>query len=98
MKRLAQVEGERDVARLKAEMEDRFGALPKSAMRLLKMTKLRAMCAAGGIGNLDVRGSRAVFYRSSSREIEDVLVLKGSTADAKLRELSSWLTRNKKCN
>lgn len=87
MKRLAQVEDERDVSRLKAEMEDRFGPLPKSAMRLLKMTKLRAMCAAAGIGNLDVRGSRAVFYRSSSREISNVVFLKGTTADAKLAEL-----------
>ena len=87
MKRIAQVESERDVSRLKAEMEDRFGALPKSAMRLMKMTRLRAMCAAAGIGNLDVRGSRAVFYRSSSREISDVVFLKGGTADAKLAEL-----------
>ena len=62
-RRLAETSTLRDVTRLKGELADRFGKLPKAAARLVKLAELRVLCAQAGISRIDVRKGRAVFYR-----------------------------------
>ena len=93
MKRLALAETEKDVSSLKRELLDRFGPLPDKAKRLVNLAKLRVACAKKRIGHLDVKDSRAVIYRANSREITAVLKLKAATADAKIQELRSAVSK-----
>ena len=62
-RRLAETSTLKDVTRLKGELADRFGKLPKAAARLVKLAELRVLCAQAGISRIDVRKGRAVFYR-----------------------------------
>ena len=89
MKRLAEVPDAKAARALAGELEDRFGKLPAAAARLVRIAELRARCAEARIDHVDVRGSRAVFYRRGSRDIAFVRDLRGKTADRKLAELSA---------
>ena len=62
-RRLAETSTLKDVTRLKGELADRFGKLPKAAARLVRLAELRVLCAQAGISRIDVRKGRAVFYR-----------------------------------
>lgn len=87
MKRFAEATDEKVVAALADELEDRFGRLPPAARRLVRLASLRVKCAAARISNIDVKGTRAVFYRAGSRSIAFVRDLKGANADRKIHEL-----------
>jgi transcription-repair coupling factor (superfamily II helicase) len=87
MKRLAEAQSGKDVRAIAAELEDRFGKMPAAARRLIKTAQLRMKCSEKGISAIDVRKERAVYYRAGSNEIAFVRILKGRTADQKLREL-----------
>ena len=87
MKRLAEAQSGKAVRSLAAELEDRFGKMPAAARRLIRTAQLRMKCSEKGISAIDVRNERAVYYRSGSNEIAFVRILKGRTADQKLREL-----------
>ena len=87
MKRFAEAQDDRAVDALVREMKDRFGPLPPEADEYVRVAKLRTACAAAGITNIDVKATRAVFYRTGSRDIAFVVTLRGTTAEAKLKEL-----------
>ena len=87
MKRLAQAMDMKELARLRAELKDRFGPLPPPANRLLKMAELRIRCAAAGFSRVDTSERRAVFYRAGGREIALVIDFKEHSPDRRLAEL-----------
>ena len=89
MKRFAEAQDVRVVSALAAEMKDRFGPLPPEAEEFVRIAKLRVLCANAGYGHVDVKGTRAVFYREGGREIAQVIDLKGKTPARKLAELSA---------
>ena len=66
---------------------ERHGPLPPAAKRLVTLATLRVKCAAAKICNVDVKDSRAVFYKVGSHDIAFVRDLKGKTPDRKLKEL-----------
>ena len=86
-RRLAETTTLRDVKKLKTELADRFGRLPKAALRLVKLAEFRVLCAQAGISRLDVRNERAFFYRSASRDIAFTGRAEGSTPEKKLASL-----------
>ena len=87
MKRFAEAQDVRAVNAFAEEMRDRFGPPPPEAEEFVRIAKLRVLCANAGYGHIDVKGTRAVFYKNGSREIDKVIDLKGRTAEAKLGEL-----------
>ena len=87
MKRFAEAQDVRVVRALAAEMKDRFGPLPPEAAEYVKIAELRVLCANAGIDHVDVKETRAVFYKSGSRDVFKVIDLRGKTADRKLSEL-----------
>ena len=87
MKRFAEAQDVRIVKALAAEMRDRFGPLPPEAQEYVRVAELRVLCANAGIEHVDVRETRAVFYKSGSREVFKVVDLKGTTPERKLSEL-----------
>ena len=91
MKRFAEAQDVRVVKALAAEMKDRFGPLPDEAREYVRIAELRVHCANALIDHVDVKGARAVFYKSGSREVFKVTDLRGKTAEAKLRELRQQL-------
>ena len=91
MKRFAEAQDVRIVKALTAEMKDRFGPLPDEAKEYVRIAELRVLCAAASIDHIDVKNTRAVFYKTGSREVFKVIDLKGKTADRKLTELISAL-------
>ena len=91
MKRFAEAQDVRIVKALAAEMKDRFGPLPDEAKEYVRIAELRVLCAAASIEHIDVKGTRAVFYKTGSREVFKVIDLKGKTSDRKLTELIAAL-------
>ena len=91
MKRFAEAQDVRIVKALAAEMKDRFGPLPDEAKEYVRIAELRVLCAAASIDHIDVKDTRAVFYKTGSREVFKVIDLKGKTPDRKLTELLSAL-------
>ena len=87
MKRFAEAQDVRIVRALADEMQDRFGPLPAEAVEFVRIAELRVRCAQAGVDHLDVKETRAVFYRNGSRDIHRVVDLRGRTAEAKLGEL-----------
>ena len=87
MKRFAEAQDVRIVRALADEMQDRFGPLPAEAAEFVRIAELRVRCAQAGVDHLDVKETRAVFYRNGSRDIHRVVDLRGRTAEAKLGEL-----------
>ncbi len=88
-RRLAEAVTLPKVKKLKAELSDRYGRLPRPAVRLVKLAELRALCASIAITRIDVKGDRAVFYRSGSHEIAFVRHLESTVADRRLAQLSA---------
>ena len=76
---------------LAKEMKDRFGPLPKSALRMVRLALLRVKAAQSGIGIIDVKEKRAILYRNGSRDIVKVLDLRGKNADRKIYELMNQI-------
>ena len=87
MKRFAEAQDVRVVKALAAEMKDRFGPLPPEAKEYVRVAELRVLCAAASIEHVDVKDTRAVFYKTGSREVFKVVDLKGTTPERKLSEL-----------
>ena len=92
MKRFAEAADATAVKALGAELTDRFGRMPPAAKRLVRLAELRVACARARISHVDVRGSRAVFYRCGSREVAFVRDLRGRKPDQKIRELLGFVT------
>ncbi len=92
MKRFAEAMDVKVVRALAAELEDRFGKMPPSVKRLVLLAELRVRAAHARITRLDVRDTRAVFYRAGSNEVAFVRDLKGRKPDAKIRELIRFVS------
>jgi transcription-repair coupling factor (superfamily II helicase) len=87
MKRLALASEQKEIANTTKELIDRFGPLPKRAKRLIELSRLKIICAQKGIGHLDVKDLRAVFYWAHKREILKVAHLKKSNTDSLISQL-----------
>ncbi|MBR0066448.1 MAG: transcription-repair coupling factor, partial [Kiritimatiellae bacterium] len=88
-KRLAATATLKDVKRLRVELADRYGKLPKAAERLVKLAEFRVLCAKSGIRRIDVRKGRAVFYRVNEREPMFAEALTCSTPEKRLAALAA---------
>ncbi len=97
-RRLAETATLPDVRKLKTELADRFGKLPKAAARLVKLAEFRVLCAQAGISRLDVRKGRAFFYRGTSRDIAFLGRVEGDTPERKLTSLAKILLANQMKN
>jgi transcription-repair coupling factor (superfamily II helicase) len=93
-KRLAETSTLPDVKRLKGELADRYGRLPKAAARLVKLAEFRVLCAQARVSRLDVRNGRAVFYRVGSRDPAFVGRVMGNTPEKKMSSLVKILLMN----
>ena len=93
-KRLAETSTLPDVKRLKSELADRYGRLPKAAARLVKLAEFRVLCAQARVSRLDVRNGRAVFYRVGSRDPAFVGRVMGNTPEKKMSSLVKLLLMN----
>lgn len=71
-RRLAQTATLRDVKKLKRELADRYGRLPKAAERLVRLAELRVLCAEAGLSAVTVVGRKALFYRRGSSVVSFV--------------------------
>lgn len=91
MKRFAEAQDVRCVKALAAEMKDRFGPLPPEAKEFVRIAELRVLCANVGIEHVDVKETRAVFYKVDARTASFVSTLRGKTAKEKLVELKASL-------
>ncbi len=91
LKRFAEAADRRVVKALADELRDRFGPLPPAVRRFVRLADLRVACAAAGVGIVDAKGSRAIFYRNGTREIAKVADLRGKTPDKKISELLAAL-------
>ncbi len=87
MKRFAEAQNSTTVKKLISETTDRFGPMPPETVQFVKCAALRIAASKAHISNIDVKDSRAVFYRTGSRGISFVETLRGRTATAKLDEL-----------
>ena len=95
-KRLAETSSLPDVKRLKKELADRYGRLPKAAERLVKLAEFRVLCAQAHVSRLDVRNGRAVFYRVGSPTASFMGRVAGNTPEKKLASLVKILLMNGK--
>ena len=93
-RRLAEATTQEAVRKLRAELADRYGRLPRAAERLMKLAAFRVCCAQAGISRLDMRDGRAFFYREGSRAVAFVGHPTGSTPERKLASLTRILVES----
>ncbi len=62
-RRIASCATSREVRALRAEMRDRFGAVPPAADRLLKIARARVLADRAGVQSVENRGDRLVLLR-----------------------------------
>ena len=90
-RRLAATSTLPSVKKLRTELADRYGKLPKAAARLVKLAEFRVLCAQAGVNRLDVRNGRAVFYRTGSHDIAFVGHVEGNSPERKIASLAKIL-------
>ena len=86
-RRLAETSTLPAVRKLRAELADRYGRLPKAAARLVKVAEFRVLLAKAGYSRLDVRNGRGMFYKEGARDVDFVAHVEGNTAERKLASL-----------
>ena len=86
-RRLAETTTLGAVRKLRAELADRYGKLPRAALRLIKLAEFRVLCAQQRVSRLDVRNGRAVFYRQGSHDVAFVGRVSGTTPERKISTL-----------
>jgi transcription-repair coupling factor (superfamily II helicase) len=86
-RRLAETVTLKDVLKLRKELADRYGRLPPSAVRLVRLAELRVRCAIKRISRIDVKGQRVVFYMQGDNNPAFVERLEGKNADRKISSL-----------
>ena len=94
-RRLAETSTLAAVRKLRGELADRYGRLPKAAERLVKLAEFRVMCAQAHISRLDVRNGKAVFYREGSDGVAFVGKVSGTSPERKLASLARLLEQHK---
>ncbi len=76
-KRLASVTDERRVEMLEAEIADRFGRpVPAPVLNLLRLSRLKATCAAAGVQSVTLDGQLAVLRLSEAHRLTPQLILR----------------------
>ena len=86
-KRLAEASDVATVRKLRRELGDRFGRMPKAAQRLTRLAELRVLCAEKGLRRVEVHGTKVVLRRSDSRAPSAVAHLRDGSAERKIAEL-----------
>lgn len=78
-----------DILSLDREFIDRFGPVPSSVQRLLKIAELRIVCTEKGISRAEVRDGKIMLVRNNDYLMKDMRFprLTGSTPDEKLDEI-----------
>ena len=97
-RRLAETTTLKDVTRLKGELADRYGKLPKAALRLVKLAELRVLCAQAGIRRIDVRKGRAVFYKADKPTPAFVEQLTAPTPEKRFAALAKRILQSEDCD
>ncbi|RZI88277.1 MAG: transcription-repair coupling factor, partial [Microbacterium sp.] len=108
-KRLSEVRADADVAVLREEMVDRYGAPPAPVERLFEVARFRARCRAAGISEVTLAGKHVRFAPvelPDSRTVRLNRIYPGSLVKAAVRtmlvprphgardeELLAWATR-----
>lgn len=93
-RRLAETSTLAAVKKLRGELADRYGRLPRAAQRLVKLAEFRVLCAQAHISRLDVRDGKAVFYREGSHDVAFVGRVSGTTPERKIASLFRMLEQN----
>jgi transcription-repair coupling factor (superfamily II helicase) len=90
-RRIAECGTPGDVEAVRAELRDRYGPLPPSAERLLRIAGLRILCAGKGVRRLETRGGRVVLTRGADYLMRDGRFprLAAGTADGRIAELAA---------
>ena len=86
-KRLAEASDVKTVRRLRSELADRFGKMPKEALRLVRLAELRVLCAEKGIQRVEVHGDKVIFRKDTSPAPFSVAHIKGTTPERKITAL-----------
>ena len=60
-RRLAEIEDERDIDSIGAEMADRFGPLPEEVNHLLQVVAIKSLCRQANVEKVDAGPKGAVF-------------------------------------
>jgi transcription-repair coupling factor (superfamily II helicase) len=92
-RRLAETSTLAAVRKLRSELADRYGRLPRPAQRLVKLAEFRVLCAQAHISRLDVVGGKAVFYRDDASGVAFVGRVSGTTAERKIASLFRLLEK-----
>jgi transcription-repair coupling factor (superfamily II helicase) len=79
-KRLADASSDADVDDLRAELEDRFGALPESARRLLDIVRIRVAARAMGVEKVEAGEGRALITFAPSTRVEPARLVRAIQA------------------
>lgn len=87
-RRLAETTTLPAVKKLRRELADRYGRLPKAAERLVRLAEFRVTCARFGLAAVTTVKNKAFFYRRGSQTVAFVGHLDGaSTPEKKLARL-----------
>lgn len=92
LKRFAEAQDHKSIKALSDEMIDRFGPMPEEVKTFIAVASLRVTAALARIERIDVKDTRAVFYKNGSHSIDSVHTLKGKTVKAKISELKRALS------
>ncbi len=93
--RIAKAADLKTIGAIKNELRDRFGPLPPAAKRFLALASLRIKTAAAGFARIDTAHARALLYRPGSLNVDLVVDLPSSSANAKIAAVEKAL---KQCN
>src|SRR2546427_2120761 len=74
-KRLAELTGEDEIARIRAELGDRFGPLPAGVAALLEVVTLRVAARTLGVERIEARGGRASLTFAPSTPVTPERIL-----------------------
>ncbi|MCK5851152.1 MAG: transcription-repair coupling factor, partial [Kiritimatiellae bacterium] len=79
----------KEISALKGDISDRFGPIPEPIDRLLKITKLRIICAEKNITAVETRDDKVIFMRGHDylKQNQRFPRLKGTTSTKRLNEL-----------
>lgn len=74
-KRLADCHTDEDITELKAEMVDRFGAIPEQTQHLFRVASYRVQASLLGIKKIDVGGQFGYFYFSDKTSVKPETII-----------------------
>ncbi len=71
-KKLAAVEDEPGLEEIRAELLDRYGAMPQAVLNLIEVARLRTVARAAGVSDIGVQGDRIRFGPVELRESQQL--------------------------